>query len=49
MKKNIGTFPKSNRKIIKRGKMDISKTQIHDSSLYCLGTETPIKKVAILS
>jgi len=39
----VGTIPKSNRKIVKREKIDIPNTQIHDCSLLCLGTGTSIK------
>ena len=36
----VRTFPKSNRKIVERGKIDTSSTQIHDSLLFWLGTGT---------
>ena len=36
----VRTVPRSNRKIVKRGK---SNTQIHERSLYWLGTGTLIK------
>jgi len=39
----VETFPKSNRKIVERGKIDTSDIEIHDSSLYWLGTDTSIK------
>ena len=39
----MGTIPKSNIKIVERGKIDIPKTQIHDYSLSWLGTDTSIK------
>ena len=39
----VGTIPKSNIKIVKRGKIDTSNTKIHDHSLSCLGTGTAIK------
>jgi hypothetical protein len=39
----VGTIPKSNIKIVERGKIDIPKTQIHDYSLSWLGTDTSIK------
>jgi len=44
-KKNttVGTIPKFNRKIVERGKIDTSRTQIHDHSLSWLGTGTSIK------
>jgi hypothetical protein len=35
---NIRTAPKSNRKIVERGKIDTSNTQIHDFSLSWLDT-----------
>jgi hypothetical protein len=34
----VGTFPKTKRKIVDRGKIDTPNTQIHDRSLSCLGT-----------
>ena len=37
---SVGTVPKYNRKILKRGKMDTPNTYIHDHSLYWLGTDT---------
>jgi hypothetical protein len=39
----VGTIPKSNIKIVERGKIDISNTQIHDCPLSWLGTDTSIK------
>jgi hypothetical protein len=42
MKNNVGTFPKSNIKILERGKVGAYNTQIHSCSLSCLGTDTPI-------
>jgi hypothetical protein len=36
----VRTFPKSNRKIVERGKIDTPNTQIHDSLLFWLGTGT---------
>ena len=44
MKNNnsVGTFSKSNSKIIERGKIDIPNTQIHDRSLSWHGTCTSI-------
>ena len=39
----VGTFPKFNRKIVARDKIDTPNTQIHDNSLSCLGTGTSIK------
>ena len=38
----LGTIPKSNIKIVERGKIDTSNTQIHDRSLSCLGTSSSI-------
>jgi len=32
----VGTVPKSNRKIVERGKIDIRDTQIHRLSSFCL-------------
>ena len=40
---NVRTVPKSNRKIAERGKIDTPNTQIYDSSLSMLGTDTSIK------
>jgi hypothetical protein len=40
----VRTFPKFNRKIVERGEIDTTNTQIHDHSLSCLGTCTSIKK-----
>ena len=34
----VGTIPKSNIKIVERGKIDTPNTQIHDRSLSWLGT-----------
>jgi hypothetical protein len=42
-KNNVGTIPKSNRKIVERGNIDILSTQTHDRSLTWLGTGTSIK------
>jgi hypothetical protein len=39
----VGTVPKSNIKIVERGKSDIPNTHIHDHSLSLLGTGTSIK------
>jgi len=39
----VGTVPKSNRKIVKRGKIDLPNTQIHDCSVSLLGTYVLIK------
>jgi hypothetical protein len=39
----VGTIPKSNIKIIERGKMYIPNTQIHDSSLSLHGTGISMK------
>jgi hypothetical protein len=43
----FGTVPKSNRKIIEKGKMDTPNKQIHDHSLSWLGTDTSIKMVGL--
>ena len=48
MKKNpkqptVGTFAQSNRKIVKRCKMDTPNTQVHDRSLSWFNTGTSIK------
>ena len=40
----VGTFPKSNRKIVERGKIDTPNVEIHDISLSWFGTGTLIKK-----
>jgi len=40
----VETFPKSNRKIVERGKIDTSDIEIHDCSLYWLGRGTLIKR-----
>jgi hypothetical protein len=39
----VETFPKPNRKNIENSKIDNPNTQIHDHSLFCLGTRTSIK------
>jgi hypothetical protein len=39
----VGAIPKSNIKIVIRGKIDIPYTQMHDRSLSCLGTDTSMK------
>ena len=39
----VGTIPKSNIKIIERGKIDTHDKQIHDSSHSWLGTSTSLK------
>ena len=39
----IGRFPKSNRKIVERGKINTPSTLIQDSSISWLGTSTSIK------
>jgi hypothetical protein len=39
----VGTVPKSNIKIVERGKIDTLNTLIHDCLLSCLGTVTSIK------
>ncbi len=39
----VGTIPKSNIEIEERGKIDAPNTQIHDHSLFWLGTGTSIK------
>ena len=40
---NVGTVPKSNRKIVEIVKITTHRTQIHDYSLSWLGTSIPIK------
>jgi len=40
---NVGTVPKSNRKMVEIGKITTHDTQIHDYSLSWLGTGIPIK------
>jgi len=39
----VGSIPKSNRKIVKGGKIDTPNTQIHDRSRSWLGIGTSIK------
>jgi hypothetical protein len=39
----LGTTPNSNIKIVERGNMDIPYTQIHDHSLFWIGTGTSVK------
>ena len=39
---HFGTFPKYNRKVAERSKIDTPNTHIHDHSLSCLGTGTSI-------
>jgi hypothetical protein len=39
----VATVPKSIRKIIETGRVDIPNTQIHDRSLSWLGTDISIK------
>jgi len=39
----VKIFSKSNRKIVKRSKIDTPKKQIHDHSLSWLATDTSIK------
>ena len=39
----VGTVPKSNKKIVKGGKIDTPNTHTHESSLSWLGTDTSIK------
>lgn len=39
----VGTVQKPNRKIVDRGKIDTPYTQIHNCSLYWLGTGTSEK------
>ena len=41
------TVPKSNRKFIERGNIDITNTQLHDRSLSWLGTGTSMKSVGV--
>jgi cell division protein FtsL len=43
----VGTIPKSNIEIVEKGKIDTSKTQIHDCSLSWLETGTSIKSVGV--
>ena len=46
----VGIFPKSNRKIVERDKIDTNNTQMHDRSFSWLGTGTSLKiKVAGLN
>ena len=39
----VGTFQKSNRKIVERAKIETFYKQIHDWSLSWLGTDTSVK------
>jgi len=39
----VRSVPKSNKKILKRNKIYSRNAEIHDSSLWCLGTGTSIK------
>ena len=39
----VETIPRSNIKIVEKGKIDFSNTQIHNRSLSCLGTGTLIE------
>jgi hypothetical protein len=41
--KEYHTIAKSNIKIVERGKIDTPNTQIHDTSLSWLGTDTSLK------
>ena len=34
----VGTFPKSNRKIVERGKIDTTNTHVHDRSVSWIST-----------
>ena len=43
----VGPFPKSNRKIVERDKIDTSNTQIHNLSLFWLATGTPMKSCGV--
>ena len=43
-KHTVGIFPKFNRIIVERGKIETPITQIHDCSLSWLGPDTSIKK-----
>ena len=40
----VGNLPKFNRRIVERDEIDTSNAQIHDNSLFGLGTGTSIKK-----
>ena len=42
-KHSVGKIPKSNIKIVEKGKIDTPNTHIHDRSLPWLGTGTSIK------
>jgi hypothetical protein len=39
----VGTFQKSNRKIVERGKIDAPNTQMHGCSLFWRDTDTSVK------
>ena len=41
------TVPKSNRKIVERGKIETPNTETHDSSLSWFGTVTSVKSVGV--
>jgi hypothetical protein len=43
----IGTVPKSNIKIVERGKIDMPNTQIHECSPTWLGTYTSINQLVL--
>ena len=44
----VGTISKSNIKIVERGKIYTTNTQIHDRALPCLGTATPISVTRLI-
>ena len=43
----VGTTPNSNRKIVERGKIKTSNTQMHNRLVICLATGTSIKSVGV--
>jgi hypothetical protein len=45
---SVGTFPKSNIKIVEIGKIDTPNTQIYGRSLSLLGTGTSIKSGGVI-
>ena len=42
---DVGPIPKSNRKIVEKGKIDTTNTQTHGLSLSWFGTDSSIKDV----
>ena len=44
----VRTVPKSSRKIVERGKIDTPNTQMHDLSLFRLGTGTSVTNGGVI-